>query len=157
MKKHEKLLSCLIFLVLSSIALTSVAALREGIVVKVKESKNKGIVAVVVGKLREVDLASTYEATVIFNGSSPASVISDVQSGVVDAMNPIYSVADETFQFNIVLDLDEATVTATYKRYDVHKEESQAGVVGFAENGINVMNSSGEATLRPEPLTPPGF
>lgn len=117
---------------------------RGTISVQVKETKNKGLTAIVEGKLRKVELAATYVAGLTF--SSPELNIQ--KSCTVSADTPLVEHIDvgvESFvcQFNS----EKGLVKVLYKRFHQSSAERHMGSVEITREDVVLMSGSGEALL----------
>lgn len=123
MKNQNRILlwSLLIVFISCSITWADNLTIRTTFGMKLKESKNNGLVAIVHFKGVDVDITQSYAAQVtIFKGYTVNTAVIFIQSGIVTPDNPIIVINTPGVEkFILELDLEAEKITGKYKIFNV--------------------------------------
>ena len=143
------MLVSLLMIALSVVAgtqgITQASASERGtIIVKVKETKNKGLTVIVEGKVRKIDIQGTYETTVSFH--TPDETIQ--KNCTVSPTAPQFKETISDVESLVChLDMQKTLVAVTYKRFGQMANIRYEGNVEIKRQGQVVMNGTGEGIL----------
>jgi hypothetical protein len=153
MRKYRRVLICtiVVLLALSMVWVSTALAVRGEISVRLKETKNKEVVAIATGILKDADLTKSYTATIsLFENDVPVPLATRI--GSVDPANPEFedAIYNDLFRIQFIphkTNPDVGTVKVVYKRYHLSADMEYTAEVEIKQDSTTLLRAVGTAQL----------